>query len=187
MSRARCLFVVVLSMGFVSALGCAGVNNNPTGGSGGKDGGASMVDGRKLSDAILATCGNGHLDATELCDDGNVDNGDGCTKLCQVEANWDCPTPGQKCIFIAVCGNGILTSDEACDDGNTVGNDGCAADCKSVEPGWQCRVPGKKCVPLCGDGVITSTEKCDDHNTDNGDGCSSTCLVEPGASCPPAG
>ena len=79
--------------------------------------------------------------------------GDGCNQLCQQEANWDCTTPGQPCVFIAVCGNGLLTSDEACDDGNKVSGDGCSADCKTVEPGWQCRVPGKKCVPLCGDGV----------------------------------
>ena len=181
------LFVALVSAGLVTgAVGCAGVRPATEGG-GGKDGGSTAVDGRRLSDAILATCGNGRIDVTELCDDGNTDNGDGCNKLCQVEANWNCPTPGQKCVFIAVCGNGILTSDEACDDGNPVGGDGCSADCKKVEPGWQCRVPGKKCVPLCGDGRLTGTETCDDSNTANGDGCSSNCLLEFGATCPTPG
>jgi fibro-slime domain-containing protein len=181
--------VTVVSTGYVATLGCAGVRPANNGGVGGQDGGSInvMVDARRLSDAILMTCGNSRLDATELCDDGNTVPGDGCTPLCQIEANWECPTPGEKCVFVAVCGNGVLTSDEACDDGNKASNDGCSADCKTVEAGWQCRVPGKKCVPLCGDGKITATEQCDDGNTTNDDGCSSTCLVEPGSSCPPNG
>jgi fibro-slime domain-containing protein len=177
-----------VSLALAATLGCAGVRPADNG-SGGKDGGGInvMVDARHLSDAILQTCGNGKLDSTELCDDGNTASGDGCTQLCQIEANWECPTPGQLCTFVAVCGNGILTSDEACDDGNKVGNDGCSADCKTVEPGWQCRVPGKKCVPFCGDGKLTATEQCDDGNTTNDDGCSSNCLLEAGASCPAPG
>ena len=155
------------------ALACARVQNGPDTTTPGKDAGP-ISDARRLSDAILLTCGNGHLDPTEQCDDGNTAPGDGCNQLCQNEANWECTMSGQPCVFIAVCGNGLLTSDEACDDGNKVSGDGCSADCKTVEPGWQCRVPGKKCVPLCGDGIITSTEKCDDGNAVSGDGCSST-------------
>ena len=32
-----------------------------------------------------AACGDGALDASETCDDGNLLNGDGCSKVCQVE------------------------------------------------------------------------------------------------------
>jgi cysteine-rich repeat protein len=174
---------VAVLVGGLVALGCARVANTPI--MTNQDGGP--VDVHRLSDAILLTCGNGHLDQTEQCDDGNTTPGDGCNQLCQQEANWDCKTPGQPCVFIAVCGNGILTSDEACDDGNKASGDGCSADCKTVEPGWQCRVPGKRCVPLCGDSVVTPPEKCDDGNAASGDGCSSTCQVEPGAVCPTAG
>ena len=170
---------VAVLVGGLVALGCARVANPPLPIT--QDGGP--IDVRRLSDAILLTCGNGHLDQTEQCDDGNTTPGDGCNQLCQQEGNWECMTPGQPCVFIAVCGNGILTSDEACDDGNKVSGDGCSADCKTVEPGWQCRVPGKKCVTLCGDGVKTATETCDDGNAVSGDGCSSTCLTEPGATC----
>ena len=174
---------VAVLVGGLVALGCARVANSPIPIT--QDGGPTDV--RRLSDAILLTCGNGHLDQTEQCDDGNTTPGDGCNQLCQQEGNWECMTPGQPCVFIAVCGNGILTSDEACDDGNKVSGDGCSADCKTVEPGWQCRVPGKRCVPLCGDGVVTGAETCDDGNAVSGDGCSGTCLVEPGATCPTAG
>jgi fibro-slime domain-containing protein len=129
------------------------------------------------------TCGNGALDGTEQCDDGNGESGDGCSKICQVESNYDCPKAGQPCKNLAACGNGVLTSDEACDDGNTADGDGCSADCKTIESGWQCRVPGKPCTPRCGDGVMSGSEACDDGNTDSGDGCSALCAIEVGWKC----
>jgi fibro-slime domain-containing protein len=128
-------------------------------------------------------CGDGILELTEECDDGNAVSGDGCSQICQLENNYVCPNAGQPCVSIAVCGNGILTSDETCDDGNTQSGDGCSADCKTVEPGWQCRVPGKPCTPQCGDGIVSGTETCDDGNTNSGDGCSATCHLEIGFKC----
>jgi cysteine-rich repeat protein len=130
-------------------------------------------------------CGNSALDESqgETCDDGNKTNGDGCSAICQTEANWYCPEPGKPCQNLAVCGNGLLTSDEVCDDHNTDNGDGCSSDCQTIEPGWQCRVPGKPCTPSCGDGVISGTETCDDKNTKSGDGCSATCKLEVGFKC----
>lgn len=162
----------------------SGGNNSGTGGNGsqGKGGTGTILPGPKT----LMSCGNGVVepDKGEECDDGEPPkNGDGCTRLCQIEADWSCPPTGGKCTFGAVCGDGVLASTEACDDGNTVDGDGCSADCSAVDPGWQCRVPGKPCVPFCGDGMIIGGETCDDGNTVNGDGCSSTCLTEPGWSC----
>jgi len=133
--------------------------------------------------ALQLSCGNGKQDPNELCDDGNKVAGDGCTKVCQIEAEFDCPTWGQPCISSVKCGDGKLASTETCDDGNTIDDDGCSADCKKVADGMQCRVPGKRCVPLCGDSKITGTENCDDGNDASSDGCSSTCLTEPGYSC----
>jgi len=99
-------------------------------------------------------CGNGVIDISEgeNCDDGNTESGDGCNRICQTEANWNCPTPGRSARTLPSAETSILTSDETCDDGNTVSGDGCSSDCKTVEPGWQCRVPGKPCNPACGDG-----------------------------------
>jgi len=135
-SRVRATVLV----GGLVALGCARVQNTDV--MTGHDAGP-LVDAHYLSDAILLTCGNGHLDPTEQCDDANTHPGDGCNQLCQQEANWNCITAGQPCVFIAVCGNGLLTSDEACDDGNKDSGDGCSADCKMVEPGWQCGCPAR--------------------------------------------
>ncbi|MGB8298070.1 MAG: DUF4215 domain-containing protein, partial [Polyangia bacterium] len=173
----------------------------PGGGGNGAAGGGGTNGGGGSGPSIISTqppaprdagppatgkaCGNGVIDVSqgENCDDGNTESGDGCNRICQTEANWNCPTPGQKCENLAKCGNGILTSDEVCDDGNTVSGDGCSSDCKTVEPGWQCRVPGKPCNPACGDGVITAGETCDDGNTVSGDGCSANCKLEMGFKC----
>ncbi len=60
-------------------------------------------------------CGNGLLEGSEVCDDGNKVNGDGCSNLCLNEK----------------CGDGILQPalGEQCDDGNQTIGDGCSATC----------------------------------------------------------
>ena len=128
-------------------------------------------------------CGDGVIERNEDCDDGNTLSGDGCSRICQVESNYQCKEPGQPCENLAKCGNGFLTSNETCDDGNTVSGDGCSFDCSKVEPGYQCRVPGKPCTPKCGDGTKSGVETCDDGNTASGDGCSATCHIETGFKC----
>jgi fibro-slime domain-containing protein len=187
-----------------AGLGCQGggqIDNGGGKGGGGQNGGGTTGGGGIVistsaqggsttpTSVNTANCGDGKLDTGngEQCDDGNTNSGDGCNKLCQLEANYLCKDPGQPCTNLAVCGNGVLTSNETCDDGNTVSGDGCSADCMTVESGYQCRVPGKHCTPLCGDGKLTGSEKCDDGNTVNGDGCSGTCQIEPGADCPTVG
>jgi cysteine-rich repeat protein len=97
---------------------------------------------------ITNDCGDGIEQGTEACDDGNIEDGDGCAANCQSRE---------------VCGDGVLNAaaGELCDDGNTTGGDGCAADCVSVE--------------ICGNGVRDVNELCDDGNTVPGDGCSGNC------------
>ena len=129
------------------------------------------------------TCGDGTIERSEQCDDGNTLNGDGCSRICQIEANWNCPNEGKACVYVGNCGSGFLTSNKVCDDGNTTDGDGCSADCQSVDPNYICRVPGKPCTPKCGDGVIKGAETCDDGNAGSGDGCSASCKVEPGFQC----
>jgi len=67
------------------------------------------------ADCTLAVCGDGTLNplAGEVCDDGNVLNGDGCDANC---------TP-------SACGNGVLAPNEECDDGNLDSGDGCTDLC----------------------------------------------------------
>ncbi len=163
--------------------GKGGGSPGTTGGAGGVVISLTTPDANVEDRPSGGMCGDGVLERSEQCDDGNTVSGDGCSRICQIEANWNCPNPGQPCQYLGVCGNGVLTTNKACDDGNTVSGDGCSADCKTVETGFICRVPGKPCEPKCGDGITKGYETCDDGNTVSGDGCSSTCKVEPGFQC----
>ena len=131
-----------------------------------------------------AGCGDGILAATEVCDDGNTQSGDGCSADCAtLEAGWVCAEPGIPCVLKEACGNGLIEAGESCDDHNTTAGDGCDAQCK-LEPGWTCRSAGIRCTATaCGDGTIAGFEECDDGNTTAGDGCSDTCTVEEGHAC----
>jgi cysteine-rich repeat protein len=92
-------------------------------------------------------CGDGSVDVGEDCDDGNLNDQDGCVAGCQ----------------LASCGDGHRRLGvEACDDGNNVGGDGCEADCT---------------LASCGNGELEGGEGCDDGNQDNGDGCLNTCAL----------
>ena len=53
------------------------------------------VHAYSCSDEELPYCGDGLLAPGEACDDGNSDDGDGCSSICEVEDGWLCadPTP----------------------------------------------------------------------------------------------
>jgi large repetitive protein len=100
----------------------------------------------------------------EECDDGNTDDGDGCTSQCTMEVGYYCEMPGSPCRNVS-CGDGFadpyvvsvennstVWAYEFCDDGNTDSNDGCSADC-IPEPNFSCVNPGEPCkAVVCGDG-----------------------------------
>jgi cysteine-rich repeat protein len=133
-------FLVASLVGFVSlaALGC--------GDDGGGTGTTSSSDG---------VCGDGSVASGEQCDDGNTDDGDGCSATCQIEEQ------------MGVCGDGTQDAGEQCDDGNTTDGDGCSSTCQS-ETG-----------PECGDGNQDPDEDCDDGNMVAGDGCEPDCTITP--------
>jgi cysteine-rich repeat protein len=101
-----------------------------------------------------AACGNELIDAGETCDDGNTDDGDGCSSTCQA------PLPPR-------CGDHVVNQPtEECDD------DDAAFGVFGDEPGencYQCK------LNVCGDGNLDQQEpgieECDDGNTVAGDGC----------------
>jgi uncharacterized repeat protein (TIGR03806 family) len=127
-------------------------------------------------------CGNGSLDGSESCDDGNTLSGDGCSTICEIEICGDgelnnngteaCEPPGtdlcdDSCQLRApLCGDGFLTPPEECDDGNLDDGDGCSSTCTEELP------------PPCGDGIVDPGEECDDGNELSGDGCSALCVLE---------
>src|SRR5262245_47764906 len=127
--------------------------------------------------------GDGTVEPGEICDDGNLVDGDGCDSNC---------TP-------TACGNGIVTAPEACDDGNVVDGDGCDSNCTIPSCGNGIANPGEECddgnavsgdgcdanctSTRCGNDIVTAGEACDDGNTTSGDGCDAACAVEPCYRC----
>ncbi|MDR0965212.1 MAG: DUF4215 domain-containing protein [Myxococcales bacterium] len=131
-------------------------------------------------------CGNGSIQVTqgETCDDGNLDDGDGCSSACAIEPDWTCPMPGEPCLPPPFCGDGrIEPLIEVCDDGNLDDGDGCSSAC-AIEPGWACPYAGATCrADQCGDGIIAGAETCDPP----GLGCDENCRALPGHACDTSG
>ena len=100
------------------------------------------------------TCGDGKRDIKEDCDDGNVQDGDGCSASCLYEQS-----------SLGLCGDGVPEAEEECDQGIFNSNsqpNACRNNCR---------------IAYCGDGVRDTGEQCDDGNTILGDGCTSTCVI----------
>jgi cysteine-rich repeat protein len=133
-----------------------------------------------------ATCGDGVVEDSEQCDDGNTVAGDGCSADClleyfcgngEVEVNEECDDGNDRggdgcnsvCQLEVGCGNGRLDYGEECDDDNLQSGDGCSETCQDEDG-----------VATCGNGILESGEGCDDGNTTAGDGCSADCQVEDG-------
>jgi len=76
---------------------------------------------------IPPVCGDGSRTPGEECDDGNTQNGDGCSVACIREI----PTVVAS---KSLCGNGIVEQGEECDDGNPRDLDGCSASCMREVP-----------------------------------------------------
>ncbi|WP_428265177.1 RCC1 domain-containing protein [Haliangium sp.] len=160
-SRALCVSVLLFS-------GCFDVLEPPVCPSGLQCPSATVCAANQ--DICISTpCGNGVIDirAGEVCDDGNIISGDGCSRDCASNER---------------CGNGVVDDHvgEICDDGNQLSGDGCSMDCKSSE--------------VCGNGILDQAagEVCDDGNRQNGDSCRSDCLstglcgngsLDPGEEC----
>ncbi|MEA2007455.1 MAG: SdrD B-like domain-containing protein [Patescibacteria group bacterium] len=99
-------------------------------------------------------CGDGNVDSGEECDDGNTEDGDGCSSTC---------SKPDKC-------NVICTSSIGCDGGLGCFDGMCRNSSCSSESDCICA--------SCGDGNLDLGEDCDDGNNRNGDGCSALCKKE---------
>ncbi|MBN1655134.1 MAG: DUF4215 domain-containing protein [Deltaproteobacteria bacterium] len=170
----RSLIVVVACVVLVLSIACggddkdaekpdesAGGNSSSSGrsGEGGSDENSSVAD-------KLATCGNNQLDAREECDDGNDDDEDGCTSLCQFTCKTDA-----DCEDLDPCdGEERCTEDHICVPVADVMSDGepCGANASCYD--------GECVEHLCGDGITQGDEQCDDGNDEDGDGCTKECL-----------
>jgi cysteine-rich repeat protein len=111
------------------------------------------AEGACLSGVCFAgQCGDGAVQAGEVCDDGNTDSGDGCAGNCLSDES---------------CGNGVIDVDEECDCGTSAVAPGCL-EANSDSPGAACRTD---CLAHCGDGEVNEAEDCDSAPPD------SSCLL----------
>jgi len=123
-----------------------------------------------LSTRCAGLAVNDVVDPGEECDDGDANDGNGCTKYCTacgdgtVTAPEECETTktcklgannGLPCTSDAFCGSGAF-----CTTNNTVG---CDANCT---------------LPGCGNSNVSGSETCDDGNTNNFDNCPSDCIID---------
>ncbi len=97
------------------------------------------------SGTAFAVCGDTIPDPGEICDDGNLIDGDGCDSNCTLTS----------------CGNTILTVGETCDDGNVIDGDGCDSNCTSTACGNTVVTVGE----TCDDGNLTDGDGCDSNCT----------------------
>lgn len=82
-------------------------------------------------------CGNGTIDIGEECDDGNLEDADGCDSNCKyTRCGNGVVTPGEECEYTEICGN-LIDDDEDglydCADPDCE-VDNCTADCKLAPP-----------------------------------------------------
>jgi cysteine-rich repeat protein len=82
----------------------------------------TALTGRCFGGVCMSSgCGNAIKEPDEACDDGNTDDGDGCS---------------HDCGSLETCGNNIKDPGEGCDDGNLVSHDGCDSACEVEARIW---------------------------------------------------
>ncbi len=140
---------------------------------------------------VEPVCGNGLLEGSEQCDDGNPDPGDGCSDACAPEAGFECSTDVPS-VCAPICGDGQVVGDESCDGSELEGKT-----CESLNLGAgvlacdeQCQLDPSGCRAYsCGDGAVDVGEECDgadlagqtcqDHGYDGGTlACRQDCTVD---------
>ncbi|MCW5890044.1 MAG: DUF4215 domain-containing protein [bacterium] len=137
-------------------------------------------------------CGNGVPDPGETCDDGNTDDGDCCSRRCQLESAGSACSDGDACTTGDVCdGAGVCVpgGPTVCDDGSICTADACdpATGCtntptnegESCDDGSVCTTGDACTTGVCFGTPITGT--CDDGNAcTSGDVCTGgICVGEP--------
>ncbi|HEY2775008.1 MAG TPA: hypothetical protein VGK20_13255 [Candidatus Binatia bacterium] len=110
--------------------------------------------------ARAASCGNGVVNNTEECDDGNATNGDGCSDTCTIESGWACVGTNPSVCNLIVCGDGKVQGTEQCDGGGC-----CNSDCTFTSAATTCRGSAGVCDPA--ESCTGSTSACPDDAKSN--------------------
>jgi len=128
------------------------------------DGLLNGFDYDKDGDGVVdSVCGNNVRETGEECDDGNLIDGDECSRICKIEGAGP------------VCGNNVEEIGEECDDGNLINRDGCSSICQMeiIDP------PCPEGLTLCSDN--TCSLNC--NITDNGTTCNNNGICDSNEGC----
>jgi|LauGreDrversion2_3_1035106.scaffolds.fasta_scaffold61282_1 cysteine-rich repeat protein len=129
---------------------------------------------------------------SEMCDDGNNEDGDGCSRECTIEALWDCtvyptgestenfnlglthklasPISFLKLAIVVVIVNHSMHSASF----KSILDSFCVLLFECLGRLMECADLKSSCRKMCGNGLVNFefNEKCDDFNVQNLDGCS---------------
>jgi cysteine-rich repeat protein len=111
-------------------------------------------------------CGDKLIEGMEVCDDGNLIDGDGCDADC----TFSCVNPATDCPAAPVCQTNACNAAAICVTNNIAVDPGCIAP-NSCQNG-ACQAPNA----VCGNGMLEMGEECD-FGASNGPnaGCESNC------------
>jgi cysteine-rich repeat protein len=178
----RLIYFMFIAVSLISA-GCGGSDDAKkpaaTADSGTANNGESTSPGEQSGVTSVIkpkNCGNGSVEGTEECDDGNNNDLDSCTNLC----TWACKTDSDCTKDVSdQCSGGSLT----CETASHTCKAGAAAAAKDGEKcGDNAWCYEGRCLKLaCNNGVKQGTEECDDGNPDDTDGCTKKCTYTCGS------
>jgi cysteine-rich repeat protein len=132
-------------------------------------------------EANQTECGDGVLDVSEQCDDGNLTDGDCCSVICQLESEGSSCEDGDACTLPGLCdavGDCLGGAPVSCDDAIACTTDSCdlVLGCVNANNASACD-DGDACTDLdaCSGGacVAGGPLDCDDANLCTDDGCDS--------------
>lgn len=156
----------------------------------------NQPEGARITLTGVTGCGNGTVEGTEACDDGNSVEGDSCSNLCVVTIPIPIPIgPGSSASSSSSSSGSGSTSSSA--SGSTVSSSSSSSD-SSVSSSESSSVSSTSSesstsassessslssssssvgATFCGNGVLNSGEECDDGNLVDTDDCSNACLL----------
>ncbi|MEM1414141.1 MAG: DUF4215 domain-containing protein [Myxococcota bacterium] len=131
------------------------------------DGGLSWHTDRLAGEGLLVVseCGDGVVDFSEVCDDGNARTERECPYGIASCTRCDAGCSRELTLTGRLCGDGRADPEEACDDGNLVTEVECpygVGSCAACDAtcGAALTLAGR----VCGDGTLDPEEVCDDGN-----------------------
>ncbi len=121
-------------------------------------------------------CDDGLVRGLQACDDGNDDDGDGCSSTCAIEAGFTCDD-NEPSECVRNCGNGARDEGESCDDSGSVSSDGCDATCAVETSTHACARFPSRCEVFADVAVIDDSSACPGAGTVASPYCSITAAL----------